>query len=218
MSTTENFVENTILTIKYKRVVGSYNVTLTADNCNTYGYVATSTTIDGKSYTVFYKAENDPSEIEPYTISGETAVTNITSYSYQSYSHNSPPNSKYTISYADVDKQGSGRNDQTGEMYRDRVGHYVKLDVAWDLIPDTDEYNKWYKILVNLPPKFEITFLSPSGENETIETYRGDIQTDLYYYHYDATKNEMKQIWQSLGTTFTQWDVTPYDDTVEPTL
>lgn len=214
----KEFVETTILKIKYKRVATSQEITLTQENCTTYGYVATTVEVEGATYTVYYQEGNSPKDIEPFEIENNVATTKITYYTYNTYEHISPSNTKYTISYADTDKEGSGRNDQTGEMFRERIGYYMKLEVAWDLIPNTQEYNNWYKILTHLPPQIELVMLTPDGETKTIKAYRGDIQTDLYYYHYDEETQEVQQIWQSLGTTFIQWDITPYDDTKEPTL
>lgn len=128
------------------------------------------------------------------------------------YEHIAPPCSQYKVSYADVDKEGSGRNSLTGEMFRERIGSYMLLDVAWDLIPNSKEYNNWYKILTHLPPRFYIEYLSPSGEFEKKEFYRSDISTNLYLFIKD------KQIWQGLSTSFTQWNVEGYDDNYEPSL
>ena len=56
------------------------------------------------------------------------------------YTHIAPPCSNYQINYADVDKEGSGRNSLTGEMFRERIGSYRSIDLTWDLIPNTKEY------------------------------------------------------------------------------
>ena len=45
-----------------------------------------------------------------------------------------PACTKYQVSYADVDKEGSGRNPLTGEMYRERIGSYIKLDLINSLV------------------------------------------------------------------------------------
>lgn len=211
-------METPIFKIKYQRATSSQTVTLTPSNCANYGYAPTNITVDNTTYTVYYKVGDDPSNIVPYSIVQGEAITEIIVYTYTNYEHIAPPNSKYTISYADVDKEGSGRNNQTGHMFRERVGYYMKLDIAWNLIPNSSEYNNWYKILTHLPPKIEIVMLTPDGQMTTINAYRGDIQTDLYYYEYNSTTLETTQIWQSLGTTFTQWDIIPYNDSSEPTI
>ena len=141
---------------------------------------------------------------------------NILTISYERnkkrYTHIAPPCSKYQMSFADVDKEGSGRNSLTGEMFRERIGSYTMLNISWDLIPNSIEYNNWYKVLTHLPPKVTLELLLPNGSIETKDYYRGDISTDLYLFVKDA------QIWQGLSTTFTQWNVDKYDDNIEPEL
>lgn len=198
-----------LLEISYQRVIGSEPVTLTTGNCSDYGYNYTTKTIDGVQYTVFYEKDKDN---DNFIVGEDGLPTNkITNYLYQDYRHIAPPCSKYQISYADVDKEGSGRNSLTGEMFRERIGSYSKLDVAWDLIPNSKEYNNWYKILTSLPPFVTLKMLKPNGEIQEKTMYRGDISTNLYLF----VKNY--QIWQGLSTTFTDKDVQPYDDTKEMT-
>lgn len=128
------------------------------------------------------------------------------------YTHIAPPCSNYQINYADVDKEGSGRNSLTGEMFRERIGSYRSIDLTWDLIPNTKEYNNWYKILTHLPPSFYAKSLMPNGDIEEHLYYRTDISTTLYLFV------QNRQIWQGLSTTFVQFNVEEYDDNVEPTL
>ena len=86
------------------------------------------------------------------------------------------------------------------------------LSVSWDLIPNTKEYNNWYRILTHLPPFVYLKLLMPTGEIVEKQMYRGDVNTKLHLF---ISNN---QIWQGLSTTFTQWNVDEYDDTLEPTL
>lgn len=117
-----------------------------------------------------------------------------------------PECTKYQVSYADVDKEGSGRNPLTGEMYRERIGSYIKLDLTWDLIPGTTEYQNWYKTLTSLPKSFEAEYLDPSS-NELVKKrfYRTDIQTELYLF-----VDENCNIWRGLSTSFVQNDVSSF--------
>lgn len=117
-----------------------------------------------------------------------------------------PACTKYQVSYADVDKEGSGRNPLTGEMYRERIGSYIKLDLTWDLIPGTTEYQNWYKTLTSLPKSFEAKYLDPSS-NELVKKrfYRTDIQTELYLF-----VDENCNIWRGLSTSFVQNDVSSF--------
>lgn len=130
----------------------------------------------------------------------------------KTYRHIAPPCSKFRVSFADVDKEGSGRNELTGEMFRERIGSYCMIELAWDLIPNTIEYNNWYKILTHLPASFNADVLMPSGEIVSKKFYRADVSTDLYLFVAN------KQIWQGLSTSFTQFNLDEYDDNFEPTL
>lgn len=199
-----------LLKISYKRVVSTEEVVLTLENCESYGYTATSIEIDGQTWIAFINKETNET-IRP-NIENGVATTKVLYEKKKEYTHIAPPCSKYNISYADVDKEGSGRNSLTGEMFRERIGNYCMLEVAWDLIPNTKEYNNWYKILTSLPPYVNLHLLKPNGNIEIKKMYRGDISTNLYLFVENA------QIWQGLSTTFTQWDVDPYDDTVELTV
>lgn len=204
--------EQTLMTISYKRVKSSEEVTLTQENCQKYGYGYRTKNINGQSVIVFYDLEDSENDLEYQEIVDGVAKTVIVYNDYQEYSHIAPACTSYQFSYADVDKDGSGRNTLTGEMFRERLGNYCMLDVKWDLIPNTTEYHNWYKILTSLPPKVSITFLNPNGEMLTKEFYRTDVSTSLYLFVKE------KQIWQGLSTTFVQWNVDEYDDTIEPQL
>lgn len=203
-----------LLGISYERVSSNSteDVILTVDNCESYGYLPKKITLNGQEYTVFYRQGDNETNIAYYEIIDGIAITTITAYETITYSHVAPACSSFKISYADVDKEGSGRNATTGEMQRERVGSYIKIDMAWDLIPNTDEYNNWYKILTHLPPSFKATYLDPSGDMITKKFYRQDISTELYIF----VKN--RQMWKGLSTSFTQWELDEFDDSFEPPL
>lgn len=119
-----------------------------------------------------------------------------------------PSCTNYVVSYADVDKEGSGRNPLTGEMYRERIGSYIKLDLTWDLIPGTIEYQNWYKVLTQLPKSFRADYLDPSSSELVTKTfYRTDIQTELYLFI-----DEKCNIWKGLSTSFVQNDVSSFSN------
>ena len=204
--------QGNLLEIYYDRVSKSEQVVLTTSNCYDYGYYPTTATIEGKEYTVFVKNGYSQSEYEIPVISGGVATTTITHNTYRRYTHIAPACSKFRVSYADIDKEGSGRNSITGEMFRERIGSYRKIELAWDLIPDTNDYNDWYIVLTHLPPFFNCRLLLPSGEIQDKEFYRGDITTNLYLFIAD------RQIWNGLETTFIQKNLDKFDDTVEPQL
>lgn len=199
-----------LLEIYYDRVIDTKKIELTKENCDEYDYYFSEKEIDGVSYTIFYKKDDK----EENYIKDENGLPSnkIEIEITKKYSHIAPPCSKYQYSFADVDKDGSGRNSSTGEMFRERIGNYFMLEVAWDLIPNSVEFNNWYKVLTHLPPYFHIKSLSPNGNIEEKKVYRGDISTDLYLFIKD------RQIWQGLSTTFTQWDIDKYSDNEEPIL
>lgn len=199
-----------LLEISYERIILSEEITLTVDNCALYGYAPKVEEIDGVSYTLFYKKDDPSQNVVSYEIINGVAITKILDNTYQEYSHIAPPCSNFKVHFADVDKEGSGRNSLTGEMFRERIGRYFSIDLTWDLIPNSEEYNRWYKILTHLPPKFKAKLLMPSGEIEEKEFYRTDVTTELYLW------TDGIQIWRGLATSFVEWSVEPYDDTYEP--
>ena len=201
--------QGNLLEIYYDRIINTEQIELTQENCKNYGYESGYIKIDDVDTLVFYK---DTETINDYVTPNKEGKTIIDYHTYQRHTHIAPPCSKYEPSFADVDKEGSGRNSLTGEMFRERIGSYSMLSLSWDLIPNTKDYNNWYKILTHLPPFVYLKLLLPSGEIVEKKMYRGDISTKLYLFVQDS------QIWQGLSTTFTQWDIDPYDDTIEPEL
>lgn len=214
-------VQGNLLEISYKRITNIETIELTKSNCENYAYHSTTAkiTVDGveEEYTVYYKWGNKPEEyVFPHEFkiieNQKVAITYHDIYTEELFKHIAPACSGFKISFADVDKEGSGRNSLTGEMFRERIGSYMKVDLTWDLIPNTIEYNNWYKVLTKLPPTFNCKMLMPSGNIETKEFYRGDISTTLHLF----VSN--RQIWTGLSTTFTQTKLDEYNDMEEPDL
>lgn len=210
-------VQGNLLEISYKRITNIGTIELTPTNCEGYGYHSTTAkiTVDGveKEYTVYYKWGNKPEEyVYPNEFKDGIAITYHEKYTEELFKHIAPACSGFKIGFADVDKEGSGRNSLTGEMFRERIGSYMKVDLTWDLIPNTIEYNNWYKVLTKLPPTFNCKMLMPSGNIETKEFYRGDISTTLHLF----VSN--RQIWTGLSTTLTQTKLDEYNDMEEPEL
>lgn len=207
-------MEGQLLTIYYDRVISSEEIELTPENCNQYGYLSTTKKINDIEYVVYYKQDESPENYIMPIIDESTglATTTILYEQTKRYTHIAPACSSFDINYADVDKEGSGRNDSTGEMIRERLGSYCKVDLTWDLIPNSKEYNNWWKILTHLPTNFYAELLMPSGAIETIQFYRADVSTKLYVFVAD------RQIWQGLSTSFIQWNLTEINDDFEPEL
>lgn len=202
-----------ILSIWYKRPSKlEREVTLTLKNCQDYGYLSTTINKNGQNLTVFYKEDNEPNNYENYEIVEGDAITKVVARKLNVYEHKVPNCSKYEWNFADVDSEGSGRNELSGQMIRERIGYYCMLDLAWDLIPNTIEYNNWLKVLTNLPPFFYARFLYPTGEILEKKFYRTDIYTSLHLFI------KGNQIWTGLSTTFVQANVDKYEETFEPTL
>ena len=201
--------QGNLLEIYYDRIISTTQIILTTENCATYGYTYGTIKIQDVDTIVFYDITKT---IDEYVIPNENGESVIDYHTYQRHTHIAPPCSKYDISFADVDKEGSGRNSLTGEMFRERIGKYFMLTISWDLIPNTKEYNNWYRILTHLPPFVYLKLLMPNGTIEEKKMYRGDVNTRLYWFV------ENQQMWQGLSTTFTQWDIDEYDDTYEPEI
>ena len=202
-----------ILSIWYKRPSQlEREVTLTPDNCQDYGYLTGTISINGENIIVYYNENDTIENYIPYEIINGVATTKILGRKIKIYEHNVPKCSKFDFNYADVDAEGSGRNETNGQMFRDRIGHYCMLDLAWDLIPNSIEYNNWLRVLTNLPTFFYAKFLSPTGEIFAKKLYRTDIYTSLHLFTIGT------QLWTGLSTTFVQADVDEYLEEYEPIL
>lgn len=201
-----------LIKLYYDRTSSTTETTLTPENCEELGYVQTTTTVDGTEYTVYYDVNDETKTPLLYEIVDGVAVTKVLVHNKTRYQHVAPPCSKFAISFADVDKSGSGRNETTGEMARERLGSYTKFEIAWDLIPNSKEYNNWYKILTHLPPYFYAQMLMPTGVITEKKLYRGDVSTELYLF------TDGEQIWKGLSTSFIEWNVNTYNDDYEPEL
>lgn len=192
-------MEIDLLKVSYERIIDTIEVTLTDSNYEEYGYL--------KDSNGYYKYDVELEE-NVYFITTDVDVT-------QTYQHILPNPSKFTPTYSDVDKEGSGRNGNDGLMQRERIGHYQGFDVQWNIIPNTNKRINLVRILRALPPSFMLEYHDSNNDKDTtttLEMYRSDISEDLYMFTQES------QIWQGLSTSFVQFDVTPYDDGVEPSL
>lgn len=188
-----------LLKLSYERVVDSQEIELTDGNYASYDYLK-----DEKGY---YKIDID-TESKVYFTKHNIDIT-------QEFTHILPNPSKFSIIYSDVDKEGSGRNESDGLMVRERLGHYCSIEISWDIIPNSKKRINLVRILRNLPPKFKIEYHDSNNDiSETTikEFYRADINEDLYLF------TENNQIWKGLSTSFVQYNVDSYDDTIEPIL
>ena len=190
-----------LLKVSYDRIVGTNMVTLTDDNYEQYGYQK-----DSEGY---YKIDEEYNE-KVYNKLGYEEV-DVT----QHFEHILPNPSKFSPTYSDVDKEGSGRNESNGQMTRERIGYYQSFDVTWDIVPNSSEGINLMRILRALPPSFQLEYYDSDNDHSETKTgtfYHGDISCDLYLFTRES------QIWKGITTSFIQYDVTPYDDGVEPEL
>lgn len=188
-----------LLKISYERIVGTQEIELNDSNYQEYGYA--------KDDTGYYKYDSEQ-EQNIYFTTHEIDIL-------RTYTHILPNPSKFDDTYADVDKEGSGRNESNGEMQRERIGHYCSIDVQWNIIPNSNERINLIRILRNLPPKFRLEYHdSDSVSNVTTikEFYRADISESLYLFVEDS------QLWKGISTTFIQFNVEEYNDQEEPLL
>ena len=188
-----------LLKISYERIVGTQEIELNDSNYQEYGYA--------KDDSGYYKYDSEQEE-NVYFTTHEIDIL-------KTYTHILPNPSKFDDTYADVDKEGSGRNESNGEMQRERIGHYCSIDVQWNIIPNSNERINLIRILRNLPPKFRLEYHdSDNVSNVTTikEFYRADISESLYLFVEDS------QLWQGISTTFIQSNVEEYNDQEEPLL
>ena len=188
-----------LLKISYERIVGTQEIELNDSNYQEYGYA--------KDDSGYYKYDSEQEE-NVYFTTHEIDIL-------KTYTHILPNPSKFDDTYADVDKEGSGRNESNGEMQRERMSHYCSIDVQWNIIPNSNERINLIRILRKLPPKFRLEYHdSDSVSNVTTikEFYRADISESLYLFVEDS------QLWQGISTTFIQFDVEEYNDQEEPVL
>lgn len=188
-----------LLKISYERIVGTQEIELNDSNYQEYGYA--------KDDTGYYKYDSEQEE-NVYFTTHEIDIL-------KTYTHILPNPSKFDDTYADVDKEGSGRNESNGEMQRERIGHYCSIDVQWNIIPNSNERINLIRILRNLPPKFRLEYHdsdSVSNVTTTKEFYRADISESLYLFVEDS------QLWRGISTTFIQFNVEEYNDKEEPVL
>ena len=188
-----------LLKISYDRIVGTQEIELNDSNYQEYGYA--------KDDNGYYKYDSEQEE-NVYFTTHEIDIL-------KTYTHILPNPSKFDDTYADVDKEGSGRNESNGQMQRERIGHYCSIDVQWNIIPNSNERINLIRILRNLPPKFRLEYHdsdSVSNVTTTKEFYRADISESLYLFVEDS------QLWQGISTTFIQFDVEEYNDQEEPVL
>ena len=188
-----------LLKISYERIVGTQEIELNDSNYQEYGYA--------KDDSGYYKYDSEQEE-NVYFTTHEIDIL-------KTYTHILPNPSKFDDTYADVDKEGSGRNESNGEMQRERMGHYCSIDVQWNIIPNSNERINLIRILRNLPPKFRLEYHdSDNVSNVTTikEFYRADISESLYLFVEDS------QLWQGISTTFIQFNVEEYNDQEEPVL
>ena len=188
-----------LLKISYERIVGTREIELNDSNYQEYGYA--------KDESGYYKYDSEQ-EQNIYFTTHEIDIL-------KTYTHILPNPSKFDDTYADVDKEGSGRNESDGQMQRERIGHYCSIDVQWNIIPNSNERINLVRILRNLPPKFRLEYHdSDNVSNVTTikEFYRADISESLYLFVEDS------QLWQGISTTFIQFNVEEYNDQEEPVL
>lgn len=188
-----------LLKISYERIVGTQEIELNDSNYQEYGYA--------KDDSGYYKYDSEQEENVYFTTHEIDRL--------ETYTHILPNPSKFDDTYADVDKEGSGRNESNGEMQRERIGHYCSIDVQWNIIPNSNERINLIRILRNLPPKFRLEYHdsdSVSNVTTTKEFYRADISESLYLFVEDS------QLWRGISTTFIQSNVEEYNDQEEPVL
>lgn len=216
--------EINLLTIKYRRVIGEEKIIINENNYMEYELIPVIVTedtinnfdlessylLDPNSSIVYgntYYSKQDP-------ITGKGIIYEyILEEQTQEYQHILPNPSKMDITYSDVDREGSGRNENDGMMVRERIGHYQSIAVQWNIIPNEIKRRNLVKVLKSLPPSFTLIYYdNDNKQTKEMLAYHSDIQDSAFLFVKD------NQIWQGLSTSFIQFDITPYDDGKDPTL
>jgi len=109
-----------------------------------------------------------------------------------------------------VAKEGSGRN-STGEMFIEYIGSVSQINLKWDILPSTTEYQRLYRILNALPTFFTFIFPHPNGDSQfEMECYNNKINIEGWLF------TKKGNYYRGLSTTFTQANATaiPVDEAI----
>ncbi|HEX2986154.1 MAG TPA: hypothetical protein VHO71_04990 [Caproiciproducens sp.] len=111
-----------------------------------------------------------------------------------------PSTTTLDFSVEDLDLDAFRTTD--GLLHRQRVGKKIKLNCAWQIIPDNDDFKETFNILDNLPEYFTLQFPHPGG-NLTFEitAYRGPLSTSLKTFYWDRQSHKLG-LWENLKTDF----------------
>lgn len=119
-----------------------------------------------------------------------------------------PTPATFTFNVEDIDSEAFRTQD--GVTHRKRIGKVIKLNCKWDIIPETQEYYDFFKIIDNLPPFFEVQFPHPNGNNAYKTTmYRGNPLTASMRSYWDE-KNGKVSKWKDTSVNFIERGATAY--------
>ena len=119
-----------------------------------------------------------------------------------------PTPATFTFNVEDIDSEAFRTQD--GVTHRKRIGKVIKLNCKWDIIPETQEYYDFFKIIDNLPPFFEVQFPHPNGNNAYKTTmYRGNPLTASMRSYWDE-KNGKVSKWKDTYVNFIERGATAY--------
>lgn len=106
-----------------------------------------------------------------------------------------------TLEYSIEDLDTDGFQSTDGTVHRNRVGKRGKLTCTWDLVPDAEEYYKFWDLLDSLPQFFPVNFPYPDGTRKTLSMYRGNpLSATMRSYYSEGTHKISK--WKDTKCNF----------------
>lgn len=103
--------------------------------------------------------------------------------------------------YSTEDRDTEGFETTDGTVHRHRVGKRGKLTCSWDIVPDTQEYYDFFRLLDNLPEFFPVSFPYPDGTRKTLQMYRGNpLSASMRSYWNEGSKKISK--WKDTKCNF----------------
>lgn len=107
-----------------------------------------------------------------------------------------PTPDTYNWKISDLDLEAKRNN--AGTVIRRRVRENVNsLDYEWTHV-DQQKFHEFIKIMKQLPPEFDMTFLDGSGEWLTRRMYRADVSAQAYMF------DRVNSYWQNCKTSFVE--------------
>ena len=127
------------------------------------------------------------------------------------YEHELPAPIEISFEEEKIAKSGTGRSANNGSMTLEYLGIATKINIKWDLLPTSKDFNNLYKILTYLPDFFYFVYTNAEGELEELECYNNKWSYSVFRALNDG------MYYRGLTTSFTSKDLKEISES-EPTL